>query len=305
MNFTSQVVNNFLNIYWIGGQDALWRSLDVLELKDIPFKRPILDLGCGNGVFSFTRAGGQFHPDFDVYRMVSSTSGFHKGRDIYNQTSKFKPKILKKPKYQIDYGLDWKQNLVDNAKPLKLYKNFVVHDMEKPLPFPDDTFATIFSNTFYWITNVKQLFSECYRILKKNGILVICVPTEKFPKYLIYDQYLKHPKYTWAKTLDRGTYSNTKHCYSYLKWKSIFSPMGFTVEHHSTYLSEKFVKFAQVAMRPYIPFITDMANNLNPEIRRKIKTRLINELVPLTSSYIEYERDHVRNGGFHLFVLKK
>ncbi len=51
--------------------------------------------------------------------------------------------------------------------------NIVRADMSEPLPFPDDSFDIIFhaiSNSY--IENVKDLFKECARILKKGGILV-------------------------------------------------------------------------------------------------------------------------------------
>ncbi len=49
----------------------------------------------------------------------------------------------------------------------------VKHDMTNGLPFPDNTFDIIFhpvSNCY--IEEVEPLFKECYRVLKKGGILV-------------------------------------------------------------------------------------------------------------------------------------
>lgn len=46
-------------------------------------------------------------------------------------------------------------------------------DMTKPLPFPDESFDLIFhpvSNCY--VQEVKPIFKECYRILKKGGILL-------------------------------------------------------------------------------------------------------------------------------------
>ncbi len=49
----------------------------------------------------------------------------------------------------------------------------VQYDMTKPLPFEDDTFDIIFhpvSNVY--VEHVKPIFKECFRILKRGGILV-------------------------------------------------------------------------------------------------------------------------------------
>jgi ubiquinone/menaquinone biosynthesis C-methylase UbiE len=51
--------------------------------------------------------------------------------------------------------------------------NIIKADMTKPLPFLDESFDFIFhpvSNSY--IKDVKHVFKECYRILKKGGILV-------------------------------------------------------------------------------------------------------------------------------------
>ena len=47
------------------------------------------------------------------------------------------------------------------------------YDMTKPLPFEDETFDLIFhpvSNCY--VEEVKPIFKECYRILKKDGVLL-------------------------------------------------------------------------------------------------------------------------------------
>lgn len=51
--------------------------------------------------------------------------------------------------------------------------NMVHYDMTKPLPFENEEFDIIFhpvSNVY--VEEVKPIFKECYRILKKGGILV-------------------------------------------------------------------------------------------------------------------------------------
>ena len=51
--------------------------------------------------------------------------------------------------------------------------NVIRGDMTKPLPFPDETFDIIFhpvSNVY--IKEVEPVFKECFRILKKGGVLL-------------------------------------------------------------------------------------------------------------------------------------
>ena len=54
------------------------------------------------------------------------------------------------------------------------YSVYIIRgDMTKPLPFPDETFDIIFhpvSNVY--IKEVEPVFKECFRILKKGGVLL-------------------------------------------------------------------------------------------------------------------------------------
>jgi hypothetical protein len=54
----NKTLNKFLNAYWLRPESALWRTCDVESMKGFEFKAPSLDLGCGDGTFSFLRAGG-------------------------------------------------------------------------------------------------------------------------------------------------------------------------------------------------------------------------------------------------------
>ncbi len=46
-------------------------------------------------------------------------------------------------------------------------------DMTRPLPFDDETFDIIFSPvSFCYVHEVKPIFRECFRILKKGGVLL-------------------------------------------------------------------------------------------------------------------------------------
>lgn len=68
--------------------------------------------------------------------------------------------------------------------------NIVKADMTKPLPFEDESFDIIFhpvSNCY--IEKVEPVFKECYRILKKGGILLCGVDT--IINYIVDENYEK------------------------------------------------------------------------------------------------------------------
>ena len=102
MDNTNELLQNFLNIHWIRPEVAMWRTLDSIQLKKIQFKKPMIDLGCGDGTFSFTNFKGKTGLDFDVYGTIKNTKGFFEGKDIQNQKSILKPTIIKKTNNTFD-----------------------------------------------------------------------------------------------------------------------------------------------------------------------------------------------------------
>jgi len=51
MESTSEFLENFLSIYWLRPETAIWRTLDAIQLSKITFEKPIIDIGCGDGIF--------------------------------------------------------------------------------------------------------------------------------------------------------------------------------------------------------------------------------------------------------------
>ena len=96
------ILKNLLNIYWLRPETAIWRTLDALQLQKIEFTKPILDIGCGDGIFTFSSLGGIIDTNYDVYRTIKKTNKFFSGNDIHDQLSDIEHTIVKKPKISID-----------------------------------------------------------------------------------------------------------------------------------------------------------------------------------------------------------
>ncbi len=79
------------------------------------------------------------------------------------------------------------------AKREKYTVNVIQADMTKRLPFDDESFDLVFhpvSNCY--VEEVKPIFKECYRVLKKGGIL-LCGLSYEFP--YIFDETETNIKY--------------------------------------------------------------------------------------------------------------
>lgn len=94
-----------------------------MALHDIQFISPIVDVGCGDGLFTLTRAGGILSPEYDMYIQVRELDSFFDKVDVYNHfdESALAPVVQRKPAYQIDLGLDIKEALLNKALLLGCY----------------------------------------------------------------------------------------------------------------------------------------------------------------------------------------
>src|SRR5437773_4749364 len=116
-----------LNVGWLRPESALWDAIASLVVSQFPMASPSLDLGSGNGIFSFITAGGAFSPEYDWYRNVDPR-GFWANRDIYD-TLLAPPReewIARRPESGIDCALDAKRNLLRQAQGLKFYGQVAV-----------------------------------------------------------------------------------------------------------------------------------------------------------------------------------
>ena len=99
----------------------------------------------------------------------------------------------------------------------------VVHDLNKvPLPFENEEFDYILCNSILEHVNVIPLMNEIHRILKKNGILKICVP--HFTSTLNYED-LTH-----------------RNQFSIRSFDYFIKEVGFSYERNVNYFSKIFKK---------------------------------------------------------------
>lgn len=91
-------------------------------------------------------------------------------------------------------GLDLTPEMIHVAQAKNLSNtNFVVGDCEN-IPFPKDTFdAIISSNSFHHYPNPQDFFNNAYRVLKKNGRLILRDYTTKSKVLLWLCNHIEMP----------------------------------------------------------------------------------------------------------------
>jgi len=295
-----------LNISWLRPENVLCDTITSVLINRFKIAEPSLDLGCGNGIFSFITAGGDFSIDYDNYINIDSTKNFWKNEDIYDackikNVSRF---IIKKPSYFFTVGLDNKVNLLNQAKSLNFYQKIFKHDANSALPFEDGQFKTVFSNIIYWLRDLKKSLRYLYNILDNEGNAILCLPNTKFLTYCTSYNWRKE-KSELLHLLNRGRSDCMQWVISYKDFSSIAKKIGFDIIYHSYYLSPLTLKIWDVGLRPLSPVLIKMANKLNQENRRNIKLEWIDIVLKFLMPLYEIEKNSKKQGGFHFFVLKK
>lgn len=136
-----EILEKLLEEFWFAPQDALMRAVEVILWSKQLFKRPILDIGCGDGTNS---------------KLLFSKHG------------------------KIDVGLDLDPMAVKKARKSGVYEKVVVSDAER-LPFGNKRFETVVSNsTFEHILDDILAVKEVGRVLKNRGRFLFTVPTPRF-----------------------------------------------------------------------------------------------------------------------------
>jgi SAM-dependent methyltransferase len=305
MTGSAELLRSFLNVYWLRPETALWRTLDLLELQRFDWTRPMLDAGCGDGIFSSMLMGARLNADHDVFRSIEDTSGFFERRDIYNQAAKeIRPEIERPPRQKIDVGLDWKESLLTKAGWLDLYERLIQHDANQRLPFADGSFRTVFCNIAYWIENLDGLLEEFHRIATPDGQVALTVPNDSYRDYLVY-RYWKRYGWEWARLLDRGRSEQCLHAYADGEWRRRFQRAGLSVAHHSMHLSPTVIRLWDIGLRPLSPPLIRMANALDPETRRSVKKEWVDALVEILTPFLgsRIPEDEGKPPAFHCYRL--
>lgn len=301
--FDLDEIRSHLNVYWLRPESAVW---DIIAAKRIGRflrgKQNILELGIGNGYFSFLMLGGKFKPEFDWFYNVSY-EGFWDNKDIFDHDSGISGQnfIEKSPETRISFGLDHKQNLLNQAERLGFVDKLVVHDCNKPILVR--SFSTVFSNMLYWLDDPINVIHQIGNVLPKGGELITVFPNRNFFKYC--QSY--NGKTEILRLLNRGRSSHIMWCMDLQEFENEIDKSGiFEMSFSTRYLSPTIMKAWDIGLRPLSIPLIKMANALSSINRSEIKQEWCDTLQMFLSPLLEDEMNNGENlGGFNLVVLVK
>ncbi len=265
------LLSKFLKVYWLRPGLALWRSIETDTIqkairnisiakqeKNLQILNPAIDLGCGDGIFSWMLWGGNFDIGFDCYRTRMSSTAQH----INYKT--------KKPCFFFDTGLDMDFNSLKRAKNIGAYKKYIQADMLS-LPFKNHSFNTVFCNgVIEHQQDLTAILSEIKRIIKPYGRFITTVSVECFRKYLFYYPLTMKRRRLGFTTIgnialkfDEGRGESHIHCYRPEQWKKEFGKAGFEVLYYKRYLPKHIIQLWDTGLRILSPLSIKVANLLD------------------------------------------
>lgn len=306
------ILRALLSAYWLRAETALTRTLDIYSMKDFQFESPSLDIGCGDGVFSFIRAGGRFQRDFDVFLSVSNLENYFKYEDVYNTFDGTKViHIEKRPDYQIDYAFDHKQALLDKAACLGLYKHLMLGDANQPLPFPDQSFQSVFSNILYWLDDPGQVLKEIYRVLKPGGHCCIFLPDQTFLETQLFCRFhgkINEEMDCLLALLDKGRFQEQmKTVHPKSEWEKMILGGGFRISACYGHLSETIIKIWDIGLRPIFPVLLQAFRQIGAEERDTLKKKWVDlfHMFAMPLLRTELKSDILGKPTFYTYLLEK
>jgi SAM-dependent methyltransferase len=198
-----------LKAYWFAPPVALWRAIE-LRTASGPVRgaaRPLLDLGCGDGLI------GQ---------------------------------ILFRGSQPVDVGLDPWADQVCQAAASKAYRHVDQGDGHV-LPYPDGSFATVFSNSVLeHIPDLQPVLRETARVLRPGGRLIFTVPSDAFRRML--DGYARRASAgdqsgaeAYASRVDDRLEHH--HYHSPAEWRELLSRAGLTLTRAQYYVPREVERF--------------------------------------------------------------
>ncbi len=250
---------------------AIVRATECELISKTDLIPPILEIGCGDGLFMKTALGSK--------------------------------------KNSIDIGIDIDTEELNRAKNTGIYKKLVQVDITNP-PFANNSFSTIIANgVLEHIPNLSVALNEIHRILKKNGKLITTSPTNNYKKLLFYSRLLnKFGLKKFAQKYENmiNRIFAHKHLYNYNKWNKLFLDAGLKLENYWYYNNISVVTCHDLCL-PFALFTKIIKKHTDSMILfPKIHKYWTGLLSPVMKSLIKKpSRDYLQNGSIFLVAKKK
>lgn len=261
----------YLTIYFLKPFDAVNDTLTASLLSRLDWNNEYLEIGSGDGVFSFVMHGGAFPLSFDRYLSVdTSIDG-----DIYDNHVTGVVKISRQPdKPRPICSVDRKKSHILKIKELG-YSLDAMESGYEELPFDDNSIPSIFFYTPHGLEDHAMAINEAARVLSVGGKMLILVYDPCFSKdFLCYRlaQKFGGRMGRYFSKLDAGRRTELMSmARAKGEWQSLFSDCGLEVDKLESGLSGFAWRVYDIQTRPFLKPLIALFAKLPMPARKFIK----------------------------------
>lgn len=191
-------LNDFLNRYWFAPPVALWRAIEAKALAALDFPAPLLDFGCGDGLFTDAVFGKQ-------------------------------PGV---------FGCDIASAELPSARDSGVYAPGVQFADGHALPYRSGSFGSVYANSVIeHIPDPQNVLPELARVLRPAGLLALTVPSDQFRSLLhgVKTAPNKQAAEAYAASVDRLLAHF--HYHTADEWRVLFQAAGIQLTEVRYYVS--------------------------------------------------------------------
>tara|TARA_B100000686_G_scaffold354446_1_gene464762 strand:+ start:4982 stop:5893 length:912 start_codon:yes stop_codon:yes gene_type:complete len=296
-------LSDFLYLNWLRPENVVLETVPSIYIgEELAKSKNIMEVGIGNGYFTFLTLGGKFKKEYDWYYNVDLDGSPNKG-DIFDNASVFNiaDYLEVKPENGIRLAVDQNEKLITQARQLGFVEHFNCLDANERFSFSG--IDTIFTNILHWLKNPFQALKYLEEGLPPGGKLISFFPGENFFEYC---RSYKEENDTW-KLINRKRRST-------LKWNSSIedfekqasSTTQFKLIEHKRFGAKLTSQVWDIGLRLLAPQLCEMANNLSAEKRIAIKDAWCATCKPILEHLMENELEKgPTEGCYHFVVLQK
>lgn len=200
---TRDYLTELMTAYWFAPPVALWRAVELRVAAEERYERPLLDLGCGDGL---------------IGHVLFGTGG------------------------RVDVGLDPWMDQLRHAARSGVYRHVDLAAGHR-IPYASGVFATVFSNSVLeHIPDVGPVVREVGRVLRPGGHFIFTVPSDAFHSlldgYVRAVETGNVEKAEWyAASVD--VWLEHHHYHAPDEWRDILNSAGMTLVKARYYIPEQ------------------------------------------------------------------
>ena len=280
---SAALLKRYLQMYWLKPFDAVNDTANAQALLQFPWEAPILEVGGGDGVFSFIMHGGEFDPADDRFDQADPA----RPGDMFDVYWPQRP-LTRRGSSGLQYsvGVDLKWSHLLKSRATGLYRDLAVAS-PAALPFKAGAFRTVFLYFPHGLIergdrlSYERTLAEIRRVLTPDGALLMTAMSDQVANhFLCYDASKSCERAGWRRVaayfarLDGGRFNELAALgRSLASWRILLEQSGFRLVDARAQVSPLAWQIYDIQTRPVLrPLIGVVdrlrASGLKPLLKR-------------------------------------